>query len=415
MDMTNLTAKRDVLMDYLHARGYAPNYIRQINNEFDWIQEHASGNNWSSYQDIYEQRMKGLKFSKSTIKGYRGVYALLQAFDINGQFPDGRHNKPLCLRGAYARLNSTFREIVDFAVTVESTNGLDAKNINNMKYHISCFFAAMQDRNCSTVDAIHEEDVLSFFIDVSGEDVTLIRGRSYMCNVRSMLTAALPWHEGACQKLLTYLPETRGIRKNFEYLKKDEIDSINKVLDEGELDMRDTAMVSLLLVTGMRSCDVTGLKLSSINWERDLIQLKQQKTGVELTLPLPPKVGNRIYDYLVLERPKVDSEYVFLTKKAPYQRMQAHSLRSVTDKVFAKAGIRLNAGSRKGCHIFRYYVATKMLENGVPAPVISSTIGQEHFSSLTPYIQADLEHLKQFALSVSDFTSAEGVFGNEED
>jgi len=37
-----------------------------------------------------------------------------------------------------------------------------------------------------------------------------------------------------------------------------------------------------VLYTGMRSCDIAGLTLDAIVWDRDLIDIQQQKTEIPL-------------------------------------------------------------------------------------------------------------------------------------
>lgn len=74
------------------------------------------------------------------------------------------------------------------------------------------------------------------------------------------------------------------------------------------------------------------------------------------------------------------------------------------------AGIRQEPGDRKGTHIFRHNLASAMLENGVPQPVITQTLGHTAPDSLEPYLRADFVHLKECALSIEAFPLAEEVF-----
>ena len=50
-----------------------------------------------------------------------------------------------------------------------------------------------------------------------------------------------------------------------------------------------------------------------------------------------------------------------------------------------------------------------MLENGVPQPVITQTLGHTAPDSLEPYLRADFIHLKECALSVEQFPLAKEV------
>lgn len=72
-----------------------------------------------------------------------------------------------------------------------------------------------------------------------------------------------------------------------------------------------------------------------------------------------------------------------------------------------KAQIRMKKGVRRGTHIFRYHLATFLLENNVPQPVITQTLGHSSPLSLEPYLHADLVHLKECSLSVEKFSNLE--------
>jgi integrase len=75
-----------------------------------------------------------------------------------------------------------------------------------------------------------------------------------------------------------------------------------------------------------------------------------------------------------------------------------------------KAGVRQYSGARKGTHIFRHRLATALLEKGIPQPIISSTLGHTAPNSLETYLYADMAHLKECALDVTQYAIAEGVF-----
>lgn len=49
--------------------------------------------------------------------------------------------------------------------------------------------------------------------------------------------------------------------------------------------LRDKAIISLLLHTGISGIDIINLKLQSVDWNSDVIRLIQSKTKKELELP----------------------------------------------------------------------------------------------------------------------------------
>ena len=118
----------------------------------------------------------------------------------------------------------------------------------------------------------------------------------------------------SARRILTYLPNLHRRRKNIQYLTEEEMSSVKDVLvsEKSSITLRNRAIGMLLFFTGMRSSDIAGLAFSDIDWEKEEIRIFQKKTGNELVLPLTASIGNAIYDYITMERPKSDSKRIFL-------------------------------------------------------------------------------------------------------
>ncbi len=168
----------------------------------------------------------------------------------------------------------------------------------------------------------------------------------------------------------------------------------------------------LLMYTGLRGCDVAGMTLDKVNWGNDRIRIYQQKTEVPLELPLSAIDGNAIYDYLSSERPNSGENHMFLSLSKPFIPLESKSIGNIAGKIMKVAGIRQSPGMRKGTHIFRHHIASTLLGNGVPQPVISRTLGHTAPDSLEPYLRADFIHLKECVLDISGFPVAAEVFEN---
>lgn len=89
-------------------------------------------------------------------------------------------------------------------------------------------------------------------------------------------------------RFLVYIPAIRQHRKNIPYLKPEEIDAIHGALSRPDsgLCMRDRAIGMLLFFTGIRGCDISCMKFSDIDWEKEEIHITQQKTANGLILPI---------------------------------------------------------------------------------------------------------------------------------
>ena len=177
------------------------------------------------------------------------------------------------------------------------------------------------------------------------------------------------------------------------------------------LSLRDKAIGTIAMYTGLRSCDIVALQMKNIDWDNDLIILSQQKTGNTLKLPLMPIVGNAIFEYILKERSsKSTALNIFVYATWPYSNLGRHSMYDVSDKILETAGLRRNAGDRRGFHLFRHHIATKMLGNNIPRPIISATLGHSCPESLNTYLSADFIHLREFALSIEKYPMDEKLF-----
>jgi integrase len=152
------------------------------------------------------------------------------------------------------------------------------------------------------------------------------------------------------------------------------------------------------------------LRMDSINWATEKLWIIQQKTEIPLELPLMPIVGNAIYDYITAERPDSDYRFLILSETRPFTPLVGRSIGSIVSKILRVVGIRQDKGARKGTHIFRHHLASSLMGNGIPQPIISRTLGHTSPDSLEPYLRADFVHLKECALSIEKFPVAEEVF-----
>ena len=390
------------LISYMEESGYSRIYINRFKREINHILSMAPLQNWSSYMDIYWGYTKSSS-SKDYLREKRTILGAIEQFDIFGRYPDGRRRHELYARSSYVSLSEEFKSIIDCYVEVESKRGIKASTIYTESHNAASFLLSLQEKGINALDEISEEAVLGFFVSSDG---TKLRGCSYKKNIAAVFKACEPFFpDGGCLKVLAFLPAFREKRKNIQYLTPEEIVKIKAALstEESPLTIRDKAVGLLALHTGLRCCDIAGMTMDSIDWSKDIIRIKQQKTDIPLELPLTAVVGNAIFDYITMERPKTGLDEIFLSQSRPYGALKSKSLSNVADKIMKVADIRQEKGSRRGFHIFRHHLATALLGNGIPQPVISRVLGHMSTSSLDAYLSADFPHLKECSLSVEGF------------
>lgn len=405
MDLSYLKEHHEKLISYMESNDYSATYVQRFREEIKSILKKESGNTWSSYADIYLEYTE-VSHSDDYLRNKRTIIGALEQFDIYGCFPDGRHRHSLFERGSYHLLVPEFQELIDFYRTTEKQRGKKETTIRGESHNTASFLYEMQGKGCSSLAGITEDAVLSFFVSDEG---ILIKSCSYKKNISAVFKAGLNWREKECRAVLNYLPALRENRKNIQYLTADETRLIRKTVDSGCISLRNRAVVLLLLYTGLRGCDIAGLKLESIDWVQEKISVSQQKTEMPLELPLSATVGNAIYEYIIMERADTESRHLFLSETRPFTPLSSRSLSNIVAKVLKTAGLRQNPGDRKGTHLFRHNLASSLLGNSIPRPVITQTLGHTAPDSLEPYLRADFIHLKECGISIDAFPIAKEV------
>ena len=182
---------------------------------------------------------------------------------------------------------------------------------------------------------------------------------------------------------------------------EDEILRLLKAVDRANpIGKRDYAILLMATKLGLRRSDLRNLKLESLKWETQRIELIQEKTGQVLNLPILEEIGLALIDYLKNGRPKVLSEYVFLKHVPIYEKLSPVGLNNIANKYFQQAGITLPKGKKHGLHALRHSLASHLLENQTPIVVIAEILGHLNSHSTGVYLKIDLDQLRTCALEV---------------
>lgn len=399
MDVQNLQNKYPQLITYLESNGYSKIYIARLKREIQRILRLARPKRWQSYTDVYLAYTE-MSNSLAYLRVKKTFLGMIEMFETRGLYPNRCQRHQILRESSYDLLSPEFKSLIDCYRNSEKRK--KEATAYTESHNATTFLLALHQKGMNTIDKITERAVLEIFF----QNGKLCRSASYKKNVAAVLKACIPFFpSNACGKVLSYLPALREKRKNIQYLTKEEISRLKTVLTDScsAVCLRDKAIGLLALYTGLRSCDIAGLRIADIDWSNDLIRIRQQKTDIPLEVALMAPAGNAIYDYLIRERPQSKLPELFLTQTIPYTRLQSASLINVAKKIMLASGIRSKAGDRQGLHIFRHHLATTLLGNGVAQPVISRILGHTSPASLDTYLSADFINLKECALSIESF------------
>ena len=407
MDVSNLRSNYPKLLAYLADNGYGKAHKQWIKRCINLVLTDGASCEIESYEQLYWFEVEKCGYVREcTRKTFKSVLGTVWQFDMTGKYPKwsephGFMQPPKdedMLSEQFKFIIANFRQVAaaggkrNYTIVVESRAGIR-------------FLTHLQSRGKYRLEDVVEKDVISFFFD--GEKS--IRGHAYVDKVIPVLKTAIKSIGGSVSDVISLMPRIPKSRRNYQFLRKDEALKVKEVIhnEASVSNLLDKAIVAIAYYTGMRGTDIRALTLDDIDWDNDCIHILQSKTGEYLNIPLTTSVGNALWDYITQQRPKSRAGEVLVSTRRPFAQLPAlwHHIKHV----FNEAGVRTDGG-RTGVRIFRHHLATTLLANEAEAPVISSILGHSDPNSLNPYLDADIEHLRECALSIEPYPVAEEAF-----
>lgn len=294
----------------------------------------------------------------------------------------------------------SFKDSAESYLSHREKTGISQKSNKVFRLYLERFFMFLKKKNISSLDVLSLKDVLDFMASLSCYEKPTINHtmravRYYLkyCYENSFMNT----------EMFSKLPNphyNRQSRLPSSYT-ANEVKKLLASIDLGNpCGIRDYAIILLIARLGLRSSDVSNLRFSNIDWEKESIRLTQVKTGNPLELPLLEDVGEAIINYLKNARPRTDSDHVFVRQVPPYTNFNPGAVGALVRVHLQKSGIHLE-GKKKGSHTLRHSLASRLLEHEIPLPVISEILGHTTTETTMTYLRIDITELRKCALEVA--------------
>lgn len=157
--------------------------------------------------------------------------------------------------------------------------------------------------------------------------------------------------------------------------------------------LRARAVLLFFAIYGLRSGEVSRLRLDDFDWRAESFVVCHSKRGGSQRYPLQREVGEVILAYLKV-RPRATCRNLFLTLNPPYRPVGTAALWDITSRRMRKAGIRCR---RHGPHSLRHACATRLLEQGATLKEIGDLLGHRDAASTGIYTKVHLTALRRVA------------------
>ena len=163
--------------------------------------------------------------------------------------------------------------------------------------------------------------------------------------------------------------------------------------------VRDKCMILIAAETGLRASDVVYLKFDEIKWDKNVIQKIQMKTNIPVEVPITENVKFLLIDYLKNHRPINSSDYIFLNSVTNEPFNNASAFTSIVRDAFIRAKIDIK-NKKAGAHSLRHSLATNLLKNNTPLPIITGVLGHTTITTTEKYLSVDIDGLRTVSLEV---------------
>jgi len=347
-------------------------------------------------------------FKKLTKKNQRSARAinLLSDYLLHGIiFPRTKQ----VIRTYHPQFQLLFQGYIDR----KRADGLSKKTLKSYEIYLSRFSDYLNIRGIKDIRGIDEVVVLGFtqtFVRYSPSTV-----HNTLCSLRTF------FH---------YLFQNKFVCKNFAYIvphdsyrqrtkvpcaySKEEVENLLRSIDRGNpKGKRDYAIILIAARLGLRAQDICNLSFDNLKWENNTIELFQEKTKKPIILPLLEDIGMAIIDYLKYARPECEStKAIFLRLTPPIGNLQPPTLHSIVTQHMRTAGIKFQSGKKHGPHALRHSLASALLEDNTPLPIISEVLGHTSTESTSVYLKIDIKQLRTCSLEplIFDWNKGEEVF-----
>ena len=266
--------------------------------------------------------------------------------------------------------------IADFAAYRRDERGLSPATVRNQNWHVEKFLRWLGEQNrsawCRVSVATSAKALRAFF------KYAAIRGWCAASIAAGIDGPRLFQHEG-----LPVGPSWPDVRR-----------LIATTVGDSARDIRDRAILILLATYGLRSSEVSGLRLQDVNWGSEKVSIARPKQRRAQEYPLVSEAGEAILNYLQKARPRCAQREIFLTSKAPFRRLSQGALYHLVSTRLSALGIHL---LRRGPHSLRHACGGHLVAEGFSLKEIGDHLGHRSAFATRIYAKVDLAGLREVA------------------
>ena len=152
---------------------------------------------------------------------------------------------------------------------------------------------------------------------------------------------------------------------------------------------RERAIIEFLYSTGCRVSELSGVKLSDIDWNARTVHLFG-KGSKHRTNYINAKCEVSLKAWLKTRND--ESEYLFVTVRKPYRQLKKDAVEKIVRNISRRSLDEMQKHVTP--HVLRHTTATIALQNGMPIADISKLLGHEKIDTTMIYVHTCMESVQ---------------------
>jgi site-specific recombinase XerD len=181
---------------------------------------------------------------------------------------------------------------------------------------------------------------------------------------------------------------------------------------------RDTAIIAVLISTGIRLAELVALNTSSITGQAGEYQLDVTgKGGKYRAIPVLDPLVQTIETYQAERRERFPNHRLDNRMTALFvhptsgERVTARQIQYLIDRIYREAGMRGQVPTGALVHALRHTFAMDLLDHGASIIEVQTILGHESLATTRRYLTARPHHLRDAIISTSSSTALRQTTG----
>jgi len=154
-------------------------------------------------------------------------------------------------------------------------------------------------------------------------------------------------------------------------------------------DLRVNAMVSLAYSLGLRSIEISRLRLDDILFKTSEVKIRERKNRAPDVMPVPMAAIKAIAVYIAGARPETKRRTLFLSLRPQHEPLTGNHVAKEMSWCMKSAGL-----SSSG-YALRHTYAQNLLERGVSIFEIKELMGHEHIQTTQRYLHIHIKLMRK--------------------